>query len=133
MAKAAGRDAIFKKASTAIGGVRVVNLSMNGTPIDVSDRDSSGFREILTGTTDWQDRSLTFSVEGIHDDETLRDIAVNPAASLYLTDLEFEFASGDTITGNFWMDNYDEGNNYREATTFTAAFSNAGTWTRTAA
>ena len=132
MGKAAGRKAVVAKNAGAVGGVRVSNIKMDSTPIDVTDKDSSGLQTLLGGT-DWATRVLSFDVEGVYTDPVLRDIALDPAASQTFTDLTFKFADAlaakDTIGGTFFMTNYTEGNPYQEAATFSASFTSSGTWT----
>jgi len=132
MAKAAGRLAIVSKNAVAIAGVRVSNIKMDASPIDVTDKDSSGLTQLLGGTS-WSNRALSFDVEGVYTDPTLRDIAMDPALSLTLTDMTFKFADAlaakDTIGGTFFMTNYEEGNPYDDAVTFKCSFTSSGTWT----
>jgi predicted secreted protein len=134
MAKAAGRAAVVSKNSIVLGGVRVSNITMDGTPIDVTDQDSVGLQELLGGTS-WSSRLISFDVEGVYKNPTLRDIAFDPTASLILTDMTFKFsdalAAKDTIGGTFFMSNYKEGNDYKEATSFSASFTSSGAWTFT--
>ena len=134
MAKAAGRKAVVSKNAVAIGGVRVSNIKMDASPIDVTDKDSAGLQELLGGT-DWSTRSLSFDVEGVYEDPVLRDIALDPAASLLLTDMTFKFADAttlkDTIGGSFFLSGYEEGNPHDDAATFKCSFTSSGTWTLT--
>lgn len=130
MAKAAGRLAVVSKNSVAIGGVRVSNIAVDATPIDVTDNDSAGLQELLAVNGM---KVLTFDVEGVAKDVVLREVAMTAATSHFLTDMSFKFADGltaaDTITGNFFMTSYKEGNDYKEATTFSASFTSSGAWT----
>lgn len=127
MAKAAGRNALIKKAATVIGGVRVTNVTMDAAPIDVTDNDSAGFTELLDNA--FATRTLGFSVEGLEEDQVLRDIAFGTSSNLLLTDLTFTFANADVLSGSFYMTNYTEGNPYQEAATFSATFTSSGAWT----
>jgi predicted secreted protein len=130
MAKAAGRLAVLSKASTALGGVKVVNIKWAGESIDVTDFDSAGILEVLDVAASQQ---ITIDVEGVYKNPTLRNIAFDTTVSKLLTDLTFKFsdalAARDTISGNFWMGAYDEGNPMDDATSFTASFTSSGAWT----
>lgn len=131
MAKAAGRNAIVQKNAVTIGGVRMTNIKMDATPIDVTDADSNGLQELLA--VEWSSRSLSFDVEGIYKDPVLRDIAMDPTASLTLSDMTFKFADAltakDLIAGTFFMSSYEEGNPHEDAVTFKCSFTSSGTWT----
>lgn len=130
MAKVAGREATLLKNAVAIGGVRVTTISVANEPIDVTDKDSAGIIQLLAAASTKQ---ITISVEGVYSEPTLRDIAFNASASPLLTDLTFEFAdaltAADTISGNFFMTSYEEGNPHDDATEFSAEFVSSGTWT----
>lgn len=130
MAKAAGRLAVLKKNSVAIGGVKVTTIKGAFEPIDVTDRDSAGIIEVLAAVKTQQ---ITLEVEGLAKDATLRDIAFDTTASKLLTDLTFQFADAlaakDTIGGNFFMTGYEEGNPHDDAVEFKASFSSSGAWT----
>ena len=132
MAKVAGRKAVVSKAGTPIAGVRVSNIKVDATPIDVTDQNSAGFQELLSGV-DWSLRVISFDVDGVYSSSVLRDIAMDPALSPFLTDMTFKFADAlaakDTISGNFFMSSYEEGNPYKEASTFKASFTSSGSWT----
>lgn len=127
MAKVAGRTALIKKATVVIGGVRVTNVTMDAAPIDITDNDSAGFTELLNDA--FATRTLGFSVEGLEEDQVLRDLAMGTSSNLLLSDLTFTFGNGDILSGSFYMTNYTEGNPYQEASTFTAAFTSSGAWT----
>lgn len=130
MAKAPGRNAVVSKNSVVIGGVRVSNVQVDYTPIDVTDNDSGGLQELLG---DYSMGVLTFDVEGLYKDVVLRALAMDSTSSKLLTDMSFKFADAlapaDTITGNFFLLSYKEGNDYKEATTFSASFTSSGAWT----
>ena len=130
MAKAPGRLAVVSKNANVIGGVRVTNIQVDYTPIDVTDNDSVGLQELLA---DYSMGVLTFDVEGVYKDPVLRDIAMTPATSKLLTDMTFKFADGltgaDVISGDFFLLSYKEGNDYKEAATFSASFTSSEAWT----
>ena len=132
MPKAAGRLAEVRRGATMIGGVRVSTIAFAAEPIDVTDRDSNGIIELLATAATQQ---VTLTVEGIYTDVTLRTIAMTPATSKLLTDLTFKFAdaltAADTLGGNFFMTEYEEGNPHDDATTFSATFVSSGPWALT--
>ena len=129
MAKAAGRLAQVLKNAVVIGGVRVTNIQVDYTPIDVTDNDSVGLQELLE---DYSTGVLSFDVEGVQKDAVLRGIAMNPSTAKLLTDLTFKFANAevaaDIVSGNFFLTSYQEGNDYKEASTFSASFTSSGAW-----
>lgn len=131
MAKVAGRLQLLKKAGVTIAGVRTTGLSVDNTPIDITDNDSAGFQKLLPESGL---QVLTISVSGVESDRVLRDIALNTAGSQLVTDLSFVFASAlgtnDTLTGDFYLSNYKEDADYKDAVQFSATFMSSGTWAR---
>jgi predicted secreted protein len=129
MVKKLGRETLVKKNSVVIAGVRVKNIAFDFTPADISDDDSVGFQTLLEDSTS---QVCSFDLEGVYTSPVLRDIAIDPAVSKLVTDLTFTFASGTAsktvISGDFFMTNYKEGHDYKEAGTFSASFTSSGAW-----
>ncbi|VDC31422.1 hypothetical protein [Pseudogemmobacter humi] len=121
MAKQAGRLATLKVGASTIAGVRVLNINWNGTPIDTTDQNDAGFQTFLVGVmaTD----TLELTVEGLEEDQVLRKAALKSGQSAkFIADAEFKFPNGDTITGDFVLTTYTEGQPYDNATSFNATF-----------
>lgn len=130
MAKGAGRLCVLKKGATAIAGARVVGMTWNGQAIDVTDQGDSGIQTFLDDVI--ASDTLEISIEGLEEDEVIRDIALSSTnAAKFLSDLSFEFPSGDKITGKFVLTSYSETGNYQEAMTFSATFVRNGVHTYT--
>lgn len=129
MAKAAGRLAVLSKNNVAVGGVRVTTISWSGETIDVTDADSDGVVELLGELASEQ---ITLSVEGVTKDVVLRAAALDAGTSRKLTDITFKFAdalsAADTISGDFVITSYEEGNPHDDASTFSAEFQSSGAW-----
>jgi predicted secreted protein len=131
MTKKAGADAVLNIGGTPIAGVRMSNVSVDATPITVTDKDSGGLQEFLAGRS--SSKALAFAVDGVEDDGVLQTLALTPGTDMLLTDLTFALSSGVVISGDFFFGSYAEGNPYEEATTFNASFASSGLWTYTAA
>lgn len=132
MAKTAGRLCLIKKNDTPIGGIRTAGMTVNGSPIDVTDQGDSGFQtflaDILTG------RSIQLTGDGYEEDQVIRDVAMASAATgHFMTDITFEFPNGDEISGDFVLTGYSETGAYQDGQTFTCTFSSDGAWTYTQA
>lgn len=131
MTATAGQDATLKIGSTPVAGVRVTGFTRNATPIDITDKGSAGYQELLAGKV--SSAVLSFNADGVEKDQALRDIALGPVAGWTIPNISLELANGDTISGTFFMGDYGEGDDYKEATTFNASFSSSGAWTFTQA
>lgn len=129
MAKEAGRLCVIKKNGTTISGGRNVGITVNGTPINISDQNDGGLAKYLGGVM--TGKSLELTLEGYEEDNILRDISLGPDADKFMTDLSFEFPDGDTVTGDFVLMSYSETGPYEDGQTFSASFSSDGAWTHT--
>ena len=123
MAAASGRLRRIKKGSTAVAGARTDNLTINNEPIDITDKDDSGWRTLLA---DAGVRSVDADIEGVLIDSTLLAIAVGAGSGL----LEAWTLEVDTIgdfTGNFFLSNIQLSGEQADAITFTANIQSSGT------
>jgi predicted secreted protein len=123
-----GRAAVMRNAGTIVAGVGSSTVTWNGEVVDTSSNDSNGRRTLLNlmGT-----ESIDISIEGLLETNALRNIALGPATSKYLPTVTFTFANGDILSGAFVMASFEEGNTHNGATTFSATFNSANTWTWT--
>lgn len=128
MAKAVGRTLIVRKDSTVIASLRTKTISINNEPIDVSDDDSSGFRELLEASGQ---RQIDASVEGLLSNDTLITAAATGTA--LIDACEIELPSGAIIAGNFRLNSIELGAPYNDAVTFSGELHSTGAFTFTAA
>lgn len=134
MAKTAGRDVLLKIGSTTVAGGRTVGVTVNGTPINITDQGDEGYQTLLTGPMTGQ--SIELTIDGVEEDQALRAIALGDASGKFMDDLTLEFpaqdsVSSDIISGSFAMTAYSETGAYEDALTFNATFTSNGTWTFT--
>lgn len=129
MTASAGQDASVTKDGTPIAGVRVSGFTRNATPIDITDRDSGAYQELLAGKV--SSAVLTFNLEGIEKDKILRNVALGPVSGYLMTDLALTLANGDTLAGDFFLGDYTEGEDFKEASSFSANMTSSGQWVHT--
>ena len=126
-----GRELLIKKAGSAIGGFRTNTVTIDGSPVAITDKGDGGFRTIASfaGT-----RSMDISGDGVWDNNTLGALAYAPAATgLLLTDITLINGNGDTISGDFYLANYAETGAHETEITFTATLQSSGPWVVTPA
>jgi len=129
MAANAGQDGIFAIGAAPVAGVRVSNFTRDATPIDITDRDSTPYQELLAGKV--SSTSLSFTLDGVEKDRALRNLALGDPANYLIPNVTITLANGDTLAGAFFLGNYTEGDDYKEAVTFSATMTSAGQWTHT--
>ena len=106
----------------AIGGSSTHTLTFNNEQIDVSDKDSNRWKELLAAG----DRSVTISMEGFVSDNT--NFALIEAAVESDTILKYQLDWGDSrqIEGDFHIDSFEVSGARNEAQSFSATFTNSG-------
>lgn len=129
MPASAGQDGVIALGVTPIAGVRVSNFTRDATPIDITDRDSAPYQELLAGKV--SSAVLSFTIDGVEKDKAVRNIALGPETGWLMTNVTVTLANGDTITGAFFLGSYGEGEDYKEAGTFSATLTSSGPWTHT--
>lgn len=127
MAAISGRKVRIKRGSTAIAGARADSFTINNEPIDITDKDDSGWRTYLA---DVGVRSIDCEVEGVLDDSTFLALAVGTASSL-LEAYTIDVIGIGEFTGNFYLASFAVTGEQADATTFTASIQSSGTITFT--
>lgn len=131
MAKVRGRIQLLKIGGTTVAGVRTLSMSVDNTPIDVTDADSNGYQELLPQAGS---KVMTITVAGVETDEVLRNLAVHNVTAPLVTDMTLTFADAlvavDILAGNFFLTNYKEDADYKDAVMFSCTFTSSGAWSR---
>lgn len=95
---------------------RTTGVSINGEMIDITNKDSGGWRELLAGSI----RSMSLSVEGVWTGSThqqaLRDIAMTGALNDYQVDDGVEVIEGSFQVTSFEMSGAHDGEQTYSAT-----------------
>lgn len=123
-----GRALLVKKGGTAIAGGREDRITIDNSPVDITDKASAGYRELAS---DAGTRAIDIAISGVWIDKVMRDQAMG--TSLLLTDITVDFADGGDLSGNFYLANYEETGGHDGAVTFTATLQSSGAWTYTTA
>lgn len=129
-----GRDMLLKLgaggAGGTVAGLRETSLRVNNDMVDVTNKDSNGYRLLLAGAGV---RSFTVTANGTADNaatfETLQNNALtDTGATYYLT-----WADGDAIEGQFAITNFEISGGYTDAQTFSVTLESSGQLTLTQA
>lgn len=124
-----GRNIILKWNGVKIAGVREKSLAINGEAIDVSDDDSSGYRELLAEDGN---KSVDLGVSGIIKSDVLRAAKIAGGANS-IGAVTLTYPDGAILAGDFKLASYSETGPYQDATTFEASLQSTGAYTYTAA
>jgi predicted secreted protein len=122
MAAEYGRKVTLEWGTASLLGVREKSLSINGEPVNVTSDEDDGWQMLLTEDAE---NSVQIELSGVTKDTVLRQAKLTGGASLN-EDVTLTYSDGSTITGNFQLGPYSEGQPYNEAVTFTATLMSNG-------
>jgi TP901-1 family phage major tail protein len=118
-------------AGTALAQVRTHTLTMDHEVVDITNKDSNGFRTILEGAGT---KSIGITMDGIVDNaasyETLFSAANAGSISTYSIG---GMGDGDVIEGSFHLSNFETSGAHNGEQTFSVTLNSSGAWTLTAA
>lgn len=116
MAKS-GRAVRISRNGVNVVGARTDSLTLNNEPLDITDKDDSGWRTMLA---DAGARTISCEIEGVLKDSTLlADTVGNPATTL-LRECVVTISGIGTITGDFMLQGLQIGAEQDGVVTFTA-------------
>lgn len=113
-----------------VAGLKGTSLSLSNEMVDVTTKDSSGYRTLLAqaGT-----QSISISANGTVESAAGFETFQGYAFAQSINTLSFFFGDGDTIEGSFLITKFDLTGDYNGAQLFTATLESSGAWTFTAA
>lgn len=106
------------------------SIDIQAPPIDITDDGDSGWRSL---DDDFSVRSVDIPVEGITKDAVLRAAILAGTPTLKLTDITVTYPNGDSLSGDFYLNNLSEGGEHGDALKFSAQFMSSEAITYTAA
>ena len=133
MARSASRDFLVKKNGTTLAAITAKSIAWNGTVIDVTADDGTGFTTALADK--FANTTMEITCSGFTDDDVLSDIAFTTSeADKHLSDITLERPNGDVISGDFILTSYTEnGGSPEDGVTFDATLTRTGSHTFTPA
>ncbi|WP_435007985.1 phage tail tube protein [Tundrisphaera lichenicola] len=115
---------------TLIGGLKSTSIKMNNSVIDVSTKDTAGWRELL------EDGSLKFfsiACQGIFKDSATDESIRSRAFSNSIDTYTFEFPNGDIIVCDFQITGYERAGDVEGVETYNYTLESTGEPSFTAA
>ena len=105
-----------------IGGSSSHSLTINNEMVDVSDKDSSRWKELLSAG----DRSISVSMEGFVSDDANFEIFRVAARDDVIINYTLEYGNSETIVGAFHIDSLEVSGARNEGQSFSASLTNSG-------
>lgn len=108
---------------STVAGMRTTQLSINGEPVVVTNKDSGGWRELLSGAGV---RSVSVSGAGIFTGSVAETRLKNNALAGSLDDYELSFESGERMQGSFLIARLDYAGDFNGERNYTLALESSG-------
>ncbi|MFN3351860.1 phage major tail protein, TP901-1 family [Pseudorhodoplanes sp.] len=116
-------DGAAPPAYTTVAGLRTTQLSVNGEAVNVTSKDSGGWRELLSGAGT---RSVSVAGSGIFTGSAAEARVKTNALTGLLDDYELSFESGERMRGRFLVTRLDYAGDYNGERTYTLALESSG-------
>ena len=123
MAEILGRKVTVSVGGTVVATARTTSMTVNNEPVNITSVGDDGIRRMMDEPGE---KSIEITLDGLYTDASLYDLA--QGASL-LTEVVLTYA-GYTLTGDFFLASYNEGQPYNEAITFSATLQSSGAVTK---
>ncbi len=106
-----------------VAGLRTTQLSVNGDPVNVTSKDSGGWRELLSGAGV---RSVSASGAGIFTGSVAEVRIKNNALAGTIDDYELAFESGEKLRGRFLVTRLDYAGDYNGERSYAMSLESSG-------
>ena len=106
-----------------VAGLRTTQLSVNGEAVNVTTKDSGGWRELLSGAGT---RSVSVAGSGIFIGSAAEARVKTSALAGLLDDYELSFESGDRMRGRFLVTRLDYAGDHGGERTYAVALESSG-------
>lgn len=108
---------------TTVAGMRTTQMQVNGEGVNVTSKDSGGWRELLSGAGL---RSVSVSASGIFTGSVAEARVKTNALTGLLDDYELSFESGERMTGKFLVTRLDYSGDYNGERNYTLSLESSG-------
>lgn len=123
-----GRSVRISRNGNNIVGARADSVTINNEPLDITDKDDSGWRTMLADTGL---RSVSCEIEGVLKDAVLMADSVGTASTALLKECVVTISGIGTLTGDFMLQGLQIGAEQADVTTFTATLESGENMTAT--
>ena len=116
-------DGAAPPAYATVAGMRTTQMSVNGEAVNVTSKDSEGWRELLSGAGV---RSVSVSASGIFTGSVAETRIKSNALGGLLDDYELSFESGERMRGRFLVARLDYSGDYNGERSYSLALESSG-------
>lgn len=108
---------------STVAGMRTTQMQVNGDAVNVTSKESGGWRELLSGAGL---RSISVSASGIFTGSGSESRVKSNALSGLLDDYELSFESGERMRGKLLVTRLDYSGDYNGERTYTLSLESSG-------
>ena len=108
---------------TTVAGLRTTQMSVNGAMVEITSKDSGGWRELLSGAGV---RSVSVSGAGVFTGSAAEARVKGNALAGVLDDYRLAFESGESVTGRFLVTRLDYAGDYNGERSYTLSLESSG-------
>ena len=116
-------DGAMVPAFATVAGLRTTQLSVNGEAVVVTNKDSGGWRQLLSGAGV---RSVSVSGAGVFTGSAAEVRVKASALSGVLDDYRLSFEGGETMTGRFLVTRLDYAGDFNGERSYTLSLESSG-------
>lgn len=125
MAEILGRKVVVTVGTTPVATARTTSMAINNEAVNITSAGDDGVRRIMSEAGE---KSVEVTLDGLYTDSSLMDLALG---GTLIQDVELDYQTY-TLTGDFFLSAYNEGQPYNEAITFSATLMSTGAVIKTA-
>lgn len=108
---------------TTVAGMRTTQMSVNGEAVNVTSKDSGGWRELLSGAGV---RSVSVAASGIFTGSAAEVRVKTNALAGLVDDYELSFESGEKLSGRFLVTRLDYSGDYNGERNYALSLESSG-------
>lgn len=123
MAEILGRKVTISVGGDVVATARTTSMTVNNEAVNITSAGDDGIRRLMDEPGE---KSIEVTLDGLYTDASLYDLA---QGSSLLTEVVLTY-EGYTLTGDFFLASYNEGQPYNEAVTFSATLQSSGAVTK---
>ena len=116
-------DGAEPPAFATVAGLRTTQMSVNGEPVNVTSKDSGGWRELLSGAGV---RSVSVAGSGIFTGSAAETRLKSNALAGLIDDYELSFESGERMHGRFLLTRLDYSGDYNGERNYSLSLESSG-------
>jgi TP901-1 family phage major tail protein len=116
-------DGAEPPAYATVAGLRTTQMSVNGEPVNVTNKDSGGWRELLSGAGV---RSVSVAGSGIFTGSAAETRLKSNALGGVIDDYELSFESGERMRGRFLVTRLDYSGDYNGERNYSLSLESSG-------